>query len=150
MSSRVSSTSWPSTAVPKAVQDLLDYFFSLMDTNSDEAGLKLIEDIFTPEATFISSSGVFKGSAEIRGSRKKAWELVESRYHSIVKVFSATSDGSDLLMIGSAILGLKNGKKIEGDFIARAVIEGIDTLEPKMSFLQAWGVRLFLCSHNLT
>jgi len=69
--------------------------------------------------------------------------LVASRYHSIVKVFSATSDGSDLLMIGNAILVLKNGKKIEGDFIARAVIDGIDTSEPKMSLFQAWGVRWF-------
>ena len=63
MSPRIASTSWPSAKVPKATQELLDYFFSLMDTNSDEAGLKLIGDIFTPEATFISSSGVFKGAA---------------------------------------------------------------------------------------
>ena len=82
-------------------------------------------------------------STEISDSRKNAWEFVESRYHSIVKVFSATSDGSDLLMIGNAALILKNGKKVEGDFIARAVIEGIDTLESKISFFQAWGVRLF-------
>ena len=74
MSSRVASTSWPSATVPKAAQDLLDYFFSLMDTNSDEAGLKLVEDIFTPDATFISSSGVFKGSP--------GWLLVEAPFPS--------------------------------------------------------------------
>lgn len=139
MSPRTASTSWPAAPVPKAAQELLDYFFSLMDTNSDEAGVKLVEDIFTPDATFISSSGVFKGPEEIRDSRKKAWELVETRYHSINKVFSATNDGSDLLMIGNAVLVLKNGKKIEGDFLARAVFEGIDTSSPKMSFFQAWG-----------
>ncbi|KAK7894328.1 hypothetical protein LTR67_006089 [Exophiala xenobiotica] len=139
MSSRTASTSWPSATVPEAARELLEYFFSLMDTNSDEAGMKLIEDIFTPEATFISSSGVFKGSAEIRDSRKKAWDLIEFRYHSITKVFSATSDGSDLLMIGNAVLVLKNGEKIEGEFVARAVFEKIDTSNPKISFFQAWG-----------
>ncbi|EXJ87203.1 hypothetical protein A1O3_04162 [Capronia epimyces CBS 606.96] len=139
MSSRVASTSWPSAPVPKPAKELLDYFFSLMDTPTDEAGVKLTEDIFTPDATFISSSGVFKGSAEIRDSRKKAWAVVETRYHEVVKVFSATDDASDLLLIGNAVLGLKNGKRIEGDFLARAVFDGISTATPRLSFFQAWG-----------
>jgi hypothetical protein len=52
-------------------------------------------------------------------------------------------------MIGNAVLVLKNGEKIEGEFIARAVIEKIDTSNPKISFFQAWGVRSFPCSDNL-
>jgi hypothetical protein len=79
---------------------------------------------------------------EIEQSRKQAWEYVTSRYHEIVKVYSATDDGSDLLMIGNAILVLKNGKKVQGNFLARAVIEGIKTSDPRMNFFQAWGVSL--------
>ena len=73
-------------------------------------------------------------------SRTKAWEYVETRYHAITKVFSATANGSDLLMIGNAVLRLKNGAEIEGDFIGRAVIQGVDTADPRLSFFQAWGV----------
>ncbi|KAH8701517.1 hypothetical protein BGW36DRAFT_423830 [Talaromyces proteolyticus] len=139
MESRISSTEWPSVVVPRAVQRLLDHFFSLMDTMTDEAGSKLTTDIFTSDATFISSSGTFKGSLEIKQSRAKAWEHVTSRYHEIVKVYSATEDGSDLLMIGNAVLVLKNGKKVQGDFLGRARIERINTPDPRMSFFQAWG-----------
>jgi hypothetical protein len=95
-----------------------------------------------------SESSILTGVLEIKESRTKAWEHVASRYHSIVKVFSATNDGSDLLMIGKAVLVLKNGKKLEGDFLARVVIEGITTSDQRMSFFQAWGVRLFLFSER--
>lgn len=43
-------------------------------------------------------------------------------------------------MIGNAVLVLKNGKTVEGEFLGRAVFAGIDSSDPRMSFFQAWGV----------
>lgn len=74
----------------------------------------------------------------------KAWEHVTSRYHKIVKAYSATDDGSDLLMIGYAVLVLKNGKEVKGDFLGRARIEGVNTSSPRMSLFQAWGVSKYI------
>lgn len=62
MSSRISSTEWPSVGVPGAVQTLLDHFLSLMDTPTDEAAVKLTTDIFTSDAILASAGGTFKGS----------------------------------------------------------------------------------------
>jgi len=137
--SRIASTVWPSVGVPKPAQSLLDHFFSLMDTSTDDAGKKLTTDIFTPDASFTSSSGTYRGSAEIQQSRTKAWEHVQSRHHAIARVYAATDDGADLLMLGNAVLVLHNGKRLEGEFLARAVFEGVDTAEPRMRFFQAWG-----------
>ncbi|KAM5359777.1 hypothetical protein ACJZ2D_014210 [Fusarium nematophilum] len=142
MSSRIADASWPSAAVSTFVQGLLDNFLTLMDDPSDEAATKLATQIFTPEASLISSLGKARGTDEIRQSRKKAWELTTSRYHKIVKVYSATDDGADLLFIGQAKLVLKIGKTIEGDFIGRAIIDNTNESSPRLQFFQSWGVCL--------
>jgi hypothetical protein len=43
-------------------------------------------------------------------------------------------------MIGYARLELKNGKFIEGEYVAKAVIDGVQTSQPRLAQLQVWGV----------
>jgi len=132
-------TEWPSTPVPATVKKLMDDFFTIMDNNTPDAGARLAAEIFTPDATFIITAGAYVGSEEITTSRIKAWQVVTSREHKIRKVYTCNDDASDLMMIGKAKMGLMNGKHLEGDFLARAVYENINSPDIKMSYFQVWG-----------
>ncbi|KAI9735354.1 MAG: hypothetical protein M1818_006549 [Claussenomyces sp. TS43310] len=136
---RIARTSWPETPVPKGVKELAGYFLSLLDTNTDDAGVQLASRVFTPDAVFMTSSATFKGAEEIKESRTEAWRVVERRFHEIIKVFSAKDDASDLLMIGNAVLNLKNGKEVKGDFIAHMVLDKVATPDVRISYFQVWG-----------
>jgi hypothetical protein len=61
-------------------------------------------------------------------------------HYEIRDVFVAREDSSDLLMIGYARLELKNGKLIEGEYVAKAVIDGVQTSQPRLAQLQVWGI----------
>jgi len=137
---RTAGASWPSnTAVPGEVKKLLDLFLSLLDLNEDTSGIALVDHIFTQDAIFKTSSATFTGAQEIKESRKGAWAIVEKRNHTINKCYTCNNDASDILCIGDAVLNLKNGKEVVGNFISRTVLMGTSTPEPRIKYFEVWG-----------
>lgn len=78
---------------------------------------------------------------EIRASRDHAWKAIATRRHQVLRVYVADSDASDLLFIASVTMGLRNGKRVEGEFAGRLVISGTGGPNPRLSLYQVWGVR---------
>lgn len=54
------STKWP-TKVPTPIIQLLDQFFTLVDTRSESIGSRLAEEIFTQDGKFTATGGTFEG-----------------------------------------------------------------------------------------
>lgn len=79
---------------------------------------------------------------EIKESRKGAWEIVEKRHHTINNCYTCNNDASDILCIGDAVLNLKNGKEVAGNFISRTVMVGTATSKPRIKYFEVWGVSL--------
>lgn len=77
---------------------------------------------------------------EIKDSRKDAWAIVEKRNHTVAKCYTCNDDASDLLCIGDAVLNLKNGKEVAGNFISRTVLVGTNTSAPRIKYFEVWGV----------
>jgi len=137
--SRTSNASWPQSGVPEATKKLIETFFGLLDTHSEEAGETIATKIFTPTGKVLIGNDIYTGPNEIREFRRKAWDIVKSRRHEVAKVYDSTIDASDLLFLGSAELNLKNGKTVKGDLIGRLVFEGSQTSDVKISLFQVWG-----------
>ncbi|KAF2493640.1 hypothetical protein BU16DRAFT_563792 [Lophium mytilinum] len=133
-------TEWPSIGVAPSTKALLDDFFEILDENTADAGQKLADRIFTPDGTFITSSSKFTGVDEITSSRERAWDVVKERMHKLVKVYTSTDDGSDLLAIGDASIVLhKNNIRIDGNLIARIVFKDVGTDNVRIKYFQVWG-----------
>lgn len=54
---------WPTSMPSSDVKTLVERFFTLVDTNSDDVGQKLAEEVFTPDAVFITANTTFQGQA---------------------------------------------------------------------------------------
>ncbi|KIN03243.1 hypothetical protein OIDMADRAFT_53039 [Oidiodendron maius Zn] len=137
--SHIASTIWPATPVPEHARMLINNFLDILDHNTEDAGEKLVKYIFTADAEFHSSGGVARGHKEIRASRTAAWKIVKYRRHDVVKVYSATDDASDLMWIGDAVLILKNDKEVKGAFLARIVLEDVNSKDVRIKYFQVWG-----------
>jgi hypothetical protein len=61
--------------------------------------------------------------------------------HQLVKVYTSNDDGSDLLALGEASIVLSNGKKVDGNLIARLVLVNVGTEDVRVKYFQVWGVR---------
>ncbi len=57
---------------------------------------------------------------EILALRKGMWEHVASRQHKPLKVFPFGNDANEAMLYGTVSYGLKNGKRSEVDWAARA------------------------------
>lgn len=76
--------------------------------------------------------------AEIRRSRDHAWDHIKTRRHEVAKVFVCNQECDDLMLIGNLKMELKNGNDVEGQFIARVQVEGVDSTAPRMKFYTVW------------
>jgi hypothetical protein len=56
------TTIWP-TCLSSDARKLIDHFFTLADTRSDDAGPRIAQEIFAPGGEFISPQATFVGSA---------------------------------------------------------------------------------------
>jgi len=132
------STEWPSgVSVPAPVKQLVDTFFSLVDDKSSEVGNKLADEVFAVDG-IMQTAQRFEGSDALRKCRDSAWVTVDSRRHEVLKVYASDEEGSDLLLIGQAATGFKNGKKVTMEFAARIIVEGSSTEKPKIKLYQVW------------
>lgn len=60
---------WPISQPSSEVKQLVNCFFTLVDTNSQEVGKTLADAIFTQDGVFITANGTFQGAAgKIRSS----------------------------------------------------------------------------------
>lgn len=159
MASAISSTSWPSTLVSQEGKSLINHFFTLADTKSPDSGERLANEVFTENGIFIAANGPSTGRAgetafllpfngscintdrcqAISKSRERVWDVIASRQHEVIKVYSSDAEGRDLLVIGKLTAGLSSGKKAEVEFAGRIVMEEtVDGL--RISLYQVWSV----------
>ena len=59
----------------------------------------------------------------ISKSRERAWEVIKSRRHEVIKVYASDAEGQDLMLIGKLVAVAGSGKEAEVSFTARIVIE---------------------------
>jgi len=76
----------------------------------------------------------------ILASRKEAWRVVASRKHTVLSVYSASKDFSNILIVGNLIASLKNGNQVDTEFIAQIDLEGVGEGEPRATLYKVWGV----------
>lgn len=81
---------------------------------------------------------------EIRNSRQHAWKVIKTRLHKLTRVYVFDSDATDLLVIGTAVQGLANGKSVSGEWVARICLEQTSPAGSlKIKSHQVWAVRCF-------
>ncbi|KAK1480308.1 hypothetical protein CABS01_14446 [Colletotrichum abscissum] len=155
MSYVTNTTDWLSDSITSQAKSLIATFYELADSKVEDAGDRLATEVFSNQATFISPSGTFNGTAalcvlcstEISKCREGAWSSVTSRRHSISKGFAATqrmgtSSKTELVLLGSVHMELVNGKSFDSPFAAH-IIMGSSTqrlTEPRIDFLEVFSV----------
>lgn len=63
MSYVTNATNWLSDSITSQAKSLVATFYELADSKAEDAGYRLATDVFSNEATFISPSGTFNGTA---------------------------------------------------------------------------------------
>jgi len=133
----MAQTIWPEGAVPPAVKTWLETLYTLVDSK-DPSAPKRVAALYTEDAVVYGMAGKSIGTAEIVQAREKSWDIMESRKHSILRVYTSTADFSDLLLVGSLTAKFKNGKEATDEFIVRLVFKGDTSTDPKASLYQIW------------
>ncbi|QKX64682.1 uncharacterized protein TRUGW13939_11858 [Talaromyces rugulosus] len=114
---------WPISQPSSEVKQLVNRFFTLVDTNSQEAGKTLADTIFTNDEVFITANGTFQGAAEISQSRANAWTTVKFRRHTIWKCYVNDAYGTDIFIVGNLEMETLAGTKANLEFVARMKIQ---------------------------
>ncbi|RFU23994.1 hypothetical protein B7463_g12340, partial [Scytalidium lignicola] len=134
--SNITNTIWPTNGVPEPIKDLLGLLLQLMDDKSDNAGPRLADEVFTKDGQLGASTKAATGSAEIRESRRTAWQKIEYREHKIAR-FYAHSD-SDFLFIGNAKMRTLKGYEFNEEFIGRAIVDDPSSPNPRLQQFNVW------------
>lgn len=66
--------------------------------------------------------------------------MIETRRHELLKVYTDSQEGDDLLIIGQVTVGLRTGERKRGELIARTRIDGAHTSSPKLMLYKVWMV----------
>jgi hypothetical protein len=61
--SNITKAVWPTHGVPEPVKDLISLLLQLLDDQSDEAGPRLADEVFTKDGTLGAAHKSAKGSA---------------------------------------------------------------------------------------
>jgi hypothetical protein len=116
-------TEWPTAvSVKPEVRRLLAHFYHLLDIPDPGIGHRFAEEVFTPDGVMFGMGPGFQGQAEIRKARENAWTDYVSRRHEVLRVYAHDGLGLDLLVIGRVEMGLRNGKTVREEFVARFVV----------------------------
>jgi hypothetical protein len=68
MSYVTQATVWPEpVSLDGAVKDVLGLFYQLADDKSSQAGPRMASEVFTPDATLLAATGVFRGKEGTSG-----------------------------------------------------------------------------------
>ncbi|KAK5244172.1 ERMES complex subunit mmm1 [Exophiala xenobiotica] len=60
--SALAQTEWPATPVPQPIKQLLGSFFDLGDSKSEDAGRRLVDEIFMPEGQIVVNKHTISGA----------------------------------------------------------------------------------------
>lgn len=131
---------WPSIPISSAVKELINRFYVIVNDKSDN-GRRLRDEVFTPDGTWKSPGRAYNG-AEFVGATANSWAGINYRVHEVVKVYSGSEAGDDLMMFGKATYGLENGATVETDFSARCVIDDPKSSTPRLRLFQGYTVRV--------
>lgn len=64
---------WPTTPIPEPVKQLVNSFFTLVDSRRPDMGQRLSEDVFAEDSQFIANKTVYKGRSGNSYSLLKFW-----------------------------------------------------------------------------
>ncbi|KAF2445846.1 hypothetical protein P171DRAFT_520574 [Karstenula rhodostoma CBS 690.94] len=129
---------WPTApiVVSEQVKHVILRFFEISDSTEKTSGRLFAEELFTEDGVFTTHpSCVFRGRAEIAGSREHNNPLVVGRAHELRGVFCADSPASDVLVNGVFKIDVKGGQRVEMEFNARFVV---GDAEGRLGFVQVW------------
>lgn len=62
MPTATETTEWPSVLISPRARELLNCFFSLTESKSDDAGARLAEDVFAADGKFVTPHGTYTGT----------------------------------------------------------------------------------------
>ncbi|KIW13564.1 hypothetical protein PV08_08752 [Exophiala spinifera] len=138
MGYNTAETEWPSSIeLSEAKKDFLDKYFNLLDTNTPTAGAE-VADLYTDDGYIMGHAGPVRGHAEIQKSRDNGWSVIKTRCHKLIRVYAFDSSATDLLIIGSAVQGLANGKSVSGEWAARICLDQGAEDSVKIKSHQVW------------
>ncbi|RVX74790.1 hypothetical protein B0A52_01067 [Exophiala mesophila] len=124
MSYTIAEVKWPSTVkIGPSVKQLIQRALSLLDDTTSEAGQRMVDEVYTDDATVVFSSGEHRGREEILHCRDNVWRVVHSRRHIFEKVYAHNDTDRDLMAFGRVEVGLRNGKDIIAPFSAHILVD---------------------------
>lgn len=149
------NTVWLAPIAPP-VQRILALFYELADDKNSNAGPRMAAEVFAEDALLYaagSTTNATAGSAAIAQSREHAWDAVESRRHTIERVFGSTGadiGSQEIMLIGSLDTKFKNGQSLVVPFTAHAEVVGAASEAPRIKMMRVYAVSLctFLREHR--
>jgi len=123
-----------STQVDPGIKTFLEDLYRISD---DPDAHEKYAHLFTKDATLIMGSKKAVGREEILSFRKGLWTTVQSRLHTPIKVFPFGANSTELMIYGTVVWGLKDGRKAEIDWAGRVNMTKEDG-EWKLSFYQVY------------
>ncbi|KAH7231408.1 uncharacterized protein BKA55DRAFT_696327 [Fusarium redolens] len=133
---------WPlDLPAPKGIKTWLATLFATVGAKEPDSGAKLA-NLYTSDVVVYGLHGKSEGTEAIIKSRQTAWDYVESRNHKVLRVYTASSNYSDVLQVGKLTMGFKNCNSATAEFIARILFEEASENNPKASLYQVWGCSL--------
>ncbi|KAM5346083.1 hypothetical protein ACJ41O_009088 [Fusarium nematophilum] len=125
------STVWPADLhPPEGIKSWLGTLYATVDSKAPDSGTKLA-NLYTSDAVVYGLHGKSEGT--------EAWDHIERRNHEVLRVYTASSNYSDILLVGKLTVDFKNGNQVVAEFIARVLFaEGTES-DPKATLYQVWG-----------
>ncbi|KAF2103212.1 hypothetical protein NA57DRAFT_72192 [Rhizodiscina lignyota] len=142
-----SYTAYPDTVyaaaspkIPSSHLDVLNEFFRLIDTPTDDSNKngQEIAALFLPDGVCKTPLATYSGKDELGQSRAKRWARLNSSKHDVLKLFPHDEEGKEFMMLGMLTEKFKDGRDEQAHFAARVEIENNEKEVPKLKFFQAW------------
>jgi len=128
---------WPTPDFPKKVEQLITEFYSLADSK-DATTPERFAALFAEDGVMYGLAGLSTGRAAIAAARPNSWNMIESRKHQPVKIYSFKPDYSDVLVMGQISAILTNGNSVSVEFIAQFVLKGDTSTYPIITSYKSW------------
>ncbi|RSL58709.1 hypothetical protein CEP54_007601 [Fusarium duplospermum] len=125
---------------PEGVKSWLATLYATVDSTADDSGTKLAS-LYTADAVVCGLHGKSEGTEAIIQSRKTAWDHIDRRHHEVLRVYTASSTYSDILLLGRLTVDFKSGTQVVAEFIARVLFAESTENDPKAKLYEVWGVR---------
>ena len=142
------NTVWPASPIElhPNLKALISRFFEISDSIDPVSGKWFADEVFTADGVMKMGARLsYSGSEgwcshilsypslvsqltsefsllEIAASRKMMHPVIQSREHTISHVFAANSPATDVMVLGSVVIQLKDGSEVTGEFNSRLVL----------------------------